>query len=133
MAVADRLVPMVTEVTPINERIMRLRISHYAGVISLVSVYAPTKVSEFFMKKAFYALVQMVVDSCSKGDILIVLDDFNATTGTDRDGYESCAGPHGSGSRDEKSSMPLDFAKCRRLRMSGSRFQKPDLHRRPDS
>ena len=28
VAVADRLVPMITEVTPVNERIMRLRISH---------------------------------------------------------------------------------------------------------
>ena len=47
VAVADRLVPMITEVTAVNERIMRLRISHTLGVISLVSVYAPTGVSEF--------------------------------------------------------------------------------------
>ena len=31
----------------------------------------------------------MVVDSCPKGDNLIVSGDFNATTGNDRDGYES--------------------------------------------
>ena len=96
MAVADRLVPMNTEVTPVNERIMRLRITHTLGVISLVSVYAPTVVTEFFVKEAFYAQLQMVVDSCPKGDTLIVLGDFNATTGTDRDGYQSCVGPHGS-------------------------------------
>ena len=35
-AVNDRLVPMVTEVTPVNERIMRLRITHTRSVISLV-------------------------------------------------------------------------------------------------
>ena len=129
VAVADRLVPMITEVTPVNERIMRLRISHTLGVISLVSVYAPTGVSEFSVKEAFYAQLQMVVDSCPKGDTLIVLGDFNATTGTDRDGYQSCVGPHGSGSRDESSSMLLDFAKSRRLRIAGSWFQRPDLHR----
>ena len=35
---ADRLVPMITEVTPVNERIMTLRISHTLGAINLVSV-----------------------------------------------------------------------------------------------
>ena len=84
MAVADRLLPMITEVTPVNMRIMTLRISHILGVISLVSVYVPTGVSEFSVKEAFYAQLQTVVDSCRYLDTLIVLGDFNATTGTDR-------------------------------------------------
>ena len=53
MAVDDRLVSMITQVTPVNERIMRLRIPHTLGVISLVSVYALTGVSEFSVKEAF--------------------------------------------------------------------------------
>ena len=69
MSVAERLVPMITEVTSVNERIMRLRISHTLGVISLVSSYAPTGVSEFSVKEAFYAPLQTVVHSCPKGDI----------------------------------------------------------------
>ena len=71
----------------------------------------------------------MVVASCPKGDTLIVLGVFNATTGSDRDGYQSCVGPHGSGSRERSSSMLLDFGKSRRLRIAGSWFQRPDLHR----
>ena len=86
MAVANRLVPLTTEVTPVNERIMRLRISHTLGVISLVRVYAPNGVNEFSVKESFYAQLQMVVNLCPKADTLIVLGDFNATTGTDRDG-----------------------------------------------
>ena len=65
MVVADRLVPMITEVTPVNDRITRLRISHTLVVISLVSVYAPTRISEFSVNEALYAQLQMVVDSCS--------------------------------------------------------------------
>ena len=49
------------------------------------------------------------MDSCPKWDILIFLCDFNATTVTDRDGYESCVGPDGSGSRDVSSSMLFDL------------------------
>ena len=98
--VADLLFPMISEVTHVNERIIRLRGIHTLGVISLVSVNAPTGVSEFSVKKPFYAQLQTVMDSCPMGDTLIVLGDFNATTGTDSDDYESCVGPHGSRSRD---------------------------------
>ena len=71
----------------------------------------------------------MVVDSRPKKDTLIILGDFSATTGTDRDGYESLVGPPGSGSRNKSYSMRLDFAKRRRLRIAGSWFQSPDMHR----
>ena len=108
---------------------MRLRITHNLGVISLVCLYAPTGINEFSVKKAFYAQFQMVVDSCLSADNLIVLGDFNATTGTERDGYQSCVRPHGSGSRDESSAMLLDFAKSRILRIARSWFQRPDPHR----
>ena len=39
VAVSNKLTPMIIEVTPVNESIMRLRIRHSLGVISLVSVY----------------------------------------------------------------------------------------------
>ena len=42
-------------------------------------LYAPTGISEFSVKETFYALLQIVVDSCLKGDILMVLGDFIAT------------------------------------------------------
>jgi len=37
VAVSNKLTPMIIEVTPINERIMRLRICHSLGVIFPVS------------------------------------------------------------------------------------------------
>ena len=66
MAVANRLDPMINDVTPVNEGIMRLRITDTLGVIFLVSVYASTGVSESSVKEAFYAQLQMVVDWCPK-------------------------------------------------------------------
>ena len=41
-----------------------------------VSIYAPSEASDL---------------------TVVVLGDFNASTGTDGDGYETCIGPHGSG------------------------------------
>ena len=68
VAVVDRLVPMITEVTPLNERIMRPGITHTLGVNSLVSVYAPIGMSESSAKEAFYAQHHMVVDSRPERD-----------------------------------------------------------------
>ena len=50
VAVSNKLTPMIIEVTPVNERIRRLRIRHSLGVISLVCVYAPTEVSDLTMR-----------------------------------------------------------------------------------
>ena len=50
-------------------------------------------------------------------------------TGTDRDGYETCVGPHGSGTMNENSTKFLDFARSHGLKMVGSWFQHPQAHR----
>ena len=66
VAVSTKLTPMIIEVIPANERIMRRRICHSLGVISLVSVYAQTEVSDLTMKDAFYAALESVVDQCPR-------------------------------------------------------------------
>ena len=83
VAMSNKLNPMIIEATPVNEHIMRLRIRHSVGVVSLVSVYAPTEVRDLTVKDAFYATLESVVDQCPRRDTLIVLGDFNASTGND--------------------------------------------------
>jgi len=46
VAVSNKLIPMIIEVTPVKERVMRLIIRHFLGVTSLVSIYAPTEASD---------------------------------------------------------------------------------------
>ena len=64
VVVSSKLTPMINEVTLVNERIKKRRIRHSLGVISLVSVYAPTEVSDLTVKDAFYATLESVVDHC---------------------------------------------------------------------
>ena len=52
-----------------------------------------------------------LVDQCPRRDTLLVLGDFNASTGTDRDGYETCVGPHGYVTVNLNSTKFLDFAR----------------------
>ena len=65
------------------------------GVISLVSVHAPTEASDLTVKDAFYATLESVVDQLPKRDTLLALGDFNASTGTDRDGSKHVLVPMG--------------------------------------
>ena len=129
VAVSDRFRSAVTKVTPIDERILLVRVKHSVGFISLVAVYAPTEGGGLEEKEMFYAKLDSVVAQCPPGDTLMVMGDFNAVTGTDREGYEICVGPHGSGTRNVNSSLFLDFARSRRLRIAGSWYQRRDLHR----
>ena len=77
---------MIIEVTPVNEHIMRLRIRHSLGVISLIFIYAPTEASDLTVKDAFYATLESVVDQCPRRDTLLDFGDFTASTVTERDG-----------------------------------------------
>ena len=90
---------------------MRRMIRHSLGVISLVSVNALTEVSDLTVKDALFGMLESVVDQCPRRDNLLVLGDFNASTGTDRDGYETCVGPHESGTANQNSTKFLDFAR----------------------
>ena len=55
VAVSNKLTPMVIEVTPVNEHIMRHGIHRSLGVISMVSVSAPTEASDPSEEETFNA------------------------------------------------------------------------------
>ena len=63
IGVSRRLQPSVVEVTPVDERIMQLRLKHSLGVMSVVAVYASTEVCET-EEKMFYAKFYSVLDLC---------------------------------------------------------------------
>ena len=46
IGISSRLQPSVVEVTPVDERIMRIRLKHSLGFMSVVAVCAPTEVCE---------------------------------------------------------------------------------------
>ena len=78
-------------------------ICHSLGVISLFCIYATTEVSDLTVKDAFYAMLESVVDQIPRRDTLLMLGDSIASTGTNGDGYETCVGPHGSGTVNQNS------------------------------
>ena len=115
IGVSSGLQPSVVEVIPVDECIMRVRLKHTWGFMSLVAVYAPTEACGIDEKEIFYTKLDSVLDQCPHRDTLIVLGNFNAVT--ERVGYELYVGPNGSGTRNTNSSLFLNVAKSRRLRI----------------
>ena len=68
----------------IIERYICLRITHTLDVNFLVFLEIPTEIREFSVMEAFYAQLQIMVNPCPRISP-IVLGDFIATTGTERD------------------------------------------------
>ena len=64
IGVSSRLQRSVIEVTPVDERIMQLRLKHSLGFMSVVTVYSPTEVCETEEKEMFYAKLDSVLDQC---------------------------------------------------------------------
>ncbi|KAG0715672.1 Craniofacial development protein 2 [Chionoecetes opilio] len=62
IGISSKLQPSVVEVTPVDERIMRVRMKHTLGFMSLVAVYAPTEVRRTEEKEMFYAKLNSVLD-----------------------------------------------------------------------
>ena len=75
------------------------------------------------MKDAFCATLESMFD---QQDTLRVLGDFNASTGTDGDSYETCWSPWVC--NNQNSTKFLDFAINHGLRVAGSSFQRPQAH-----
>ena len=91
------------------------------------SVYAPTEVSDLTVKDIL-CHARVCNWSVPRRDTLLVLGDFNASTGTDRDGYETCLGPNGFATVNQNSTKFLDFTRSRGLRVAGSWLQHPQTH-----
>ena len=62
IGISSRLQPSVVEVIPVDEHIMRLRLKHTLGFMSLVAVYAPTEMSGANKKEMFYATHNSVLN-----------------------------------------------------------------------
>lgn len=113
MGISSQLLPIVIKVTSIHELIMRIRLKHTVGFKSFVAVCTPTEMHETEVKM-FYANLISVFDQGSFRETLVILGDFNVTIGTDWIGYELCAGPHGSETRNINNSL-LDSRRSRIL------------------
>jgi len=129
LAIHQKTLSACVSWTPINERLLSARFKHSAGHLLVIVAYAPTENADMEVKDLFYAQLEAAVADCVKNDLVVVLGDFNAVTGTGRLQVDRVLGPWGSGSPNENSELFLSFCRGHNLSIAGSWFQRKDIHR----
>ena len=123
-SISTRLSECVRQVTPVDDRILHIRLEHTCGFMTVVAVYAPSEDHELREKEQFYPNLDSVDGTCPTGDFLVVLSNFNAGTGSDSAGYESCLGPQSFEARNDNSQFLLEFGRSRGIWIDDSWFQR---------
>ena len=113
----------------VSDRLLLVRLKHKHGCLSIISVYAPTELATFEVKDKFYNDLSDLVLHVPPHDKLIVAGDFNATSGSDRTGFENIIGPFGSGIRNDNSTRLISLCSATNLAITGSWFQRRNIHR----
>lgn len=79
--ISSRLLPNVLNFRAVNERICTLRVKGSIFNITLICVYAPTEDKDPDKKDSFYEQLEATINRVPRGDVKVVLGDFNAKVG----------------------------------------------------
>ena len=89
-----RLGSAVKEFESISSRIARIRLETRWFNLSVLSVHAPTEVSDENVKDRWYEELQLVLDRIPGHDMLIILGDMNAQIGRETAAFHGSIGRH---------------------------------------
>ena len=109
VAVRNSLLSSISPPTKGSERILKIQINTAEGKVSIISVYAPTVSSPEEVKDRFYDDLNSIVGEVPQGESLLLLGDFNARVGADREAWPTCLGHFGIGKMNENGQRLLEF------------------------
>jgi hypothetical protein len=118
----------------VNERIIMVRLGCRPINISLIAVYAPINPSkgqkaDMDVSDNFYINLQETVDKVPKGDMLLIVGDFNARVGKEvNQGPGNVVGPHTVDSINENGKRMIDFCNLNSLIVTNTFFQHKPMH-----
>ena len=81
-----------------TERLLKLQLQTSAGLISLISAYAPTLTFASELKDRFY---DAAINKVSLEEPLFIFGDFNARVGANHSSWPTCLGHFGIGNMNE--------------------------------
>jgi len=97
----------VTEVRPVNDRVILARLDAKPRPMNIIQVYLPTTAAEEEEVKDVYTKIQKEIDEIPKRERLVIMGDFNAKIGSNKD-HVAC-GKFGLGETNERGEMLLDW------------------------
>ena len=105
------------------ERLLTFRLYTSDGPIFLISAYAPALTSTTEAKDEFYSNLNIVIKNIPNNEQLVLLGDFNARVGADRDSWPSCLGSFGGGEVNDNGQRLLEFCSYHGLCVTNTFFQ----------
>ena len=114
---------------PISDRVIVARFRTRVRNLTIIQSYAPTNVAEPQEKDQYYSQLNAIVDKIPKGDIKILMGDFNAKIGSDNTDYERVMGRHGLGEMSENGELFAEFCGNNDLVIGGSLFPHRQRHK----
>lgn len=109
----------------VNDRIMMVRLQAKPVNLNIIQVYAPTSSSSPEDAETFYNLLSSTIQQVPRREMLLVMGDFNAKIGStyNDDHLRTVVGNFGTGERNERGEMLLDFCTENELFVANSNFQ----------
>jgi len=107
----------------VNDRIISVRIQGKSINTTFLQVYAPTAESDKEAHNDFYGKLQDTVDSIPRGDIMVIMGDFNAKVGSSNE--SRAMGGHGLGVRNVAGDRLLEFCEGNDLVVVNTLFPQP--------
>jgi len=111
----------------VSDRILSVRFRGNKVNITIIQVYAPTSIATEEEHESFYNELQGIIDKTPKGDVRMVIGDFNAKvgkySGVGRGG--DTIGRHGLGKQNEAGERLVEFCEGNNLKIMNTWFEQP--------
>ena len=112
-----------------TERILWLRLKSHTGYLSLMAVYAPmNEPTNEEDSIVFYEELQKCVRQVLRGNMLLILGDFNARVGNDTRTWRGAIGRFGPEEQNENGLHLLDLYALNGLAITNTLFQHKPCH-----
>ncbi|XP_044573630.1 uncharacterized protein LOC123257756 [Drosophila ananassae] len=115
--------------SPISDRIISARFRCNARHITIVQCYAPTEDASDDIKDDFYNALTSSLTRIGRGDVKILMGDFNAKIGPNNNGLETIMGKHGVGSHSNNGDRLIDLCQTFQLVIGGTVFPHKEVHK----